>query len=127
MKKALITGITGQDGAYLAEFLLKKGYKVIGAERRASTRNRQRLDRLGITNEIEWADFDLADISCIQRVLLKYKPDEVYNLAAQSFVGLSFEQPIMTGDVTGLGVTRLLEVLRTSLREAKFYQASSSE
>lgn len=126
-KKALITGITGQDGAYLAEFLLKKGYKVIGAERRASTRNRQRLDRLGITNEIEWADFDLADISCIQRVLLKHKPDEVYNLAAQSFVGLSFEQPIMTGDVTGLGVTRLLEALRTFLPEAKFYQASTSE
>lgn len=127
IKKALITGITGQDGAYLAEFLLKKGYKVIGGERRASTRNRNRLDRLGITKEIEWADFDLADISCIQRVLLKYKPDEVYNLAAQSFVGLSFDQPIMTGDVTGLGVTRLLEALRTFLPEAKFYQASTSE
>jgi len=126
-KSALITGITGQDGAYLAEFLLQKGYKVIGGERRASTRNRERLDRLGITNEIEWADFDLADISCIQRVLIQHKPDEIYNLAAQSFVGLSFDQPIMTGDVTGLGVTRLLEAIRTFLPEAKFYQASTSE
>jgi len=127
MKTALITGITGQDGAYLSDFLLKKGYKVYGAERRASTRNRTRLDRLGITNEIEWVNFDLADLAGMLRVIQQVKPEEVYNLAAQSFVGLSFDQPIMTGDITGLGVTRLLEAIRIVNPKIKLYQASTSE
>lgn len=127
MKCALITGITGQDGAYLAELLLKKGYRVVGAERRASTRNRMRLDELGIAAEIEFADFDLGDQGNMVRVLQEYMPDEVYNLAAQSFVALSFEQPIMTGDVTGIGVTRLLESIRAVNPEIRFYQASTSE
>jgi GDPmannose 4,6-dehydratase len=126
-KTALITGITGQDGVYLAELLLQKGYRVVGAERRASTRNRQRLDELNITNEIEFADFDLADQGNMARVLERFAPDEVYNLAAQSFVALSFEQPIMTGDVTGLGVARLLEAIRTVNPSIRFYQASTSE
>jgi GDPmannose 4,6-dehydratase len=126
-KTALITGITGQDGVYLAELLLHKGYRVVGAERRASTRNRQRLDELNITNDIEFADFDLADGGNIARVLEKFVPDEVYNLAAQSFVALSFEQPLMTGDVSGLGVTRLLEAVRTVNPKIRFYQASTSE
>ena len=127
MKTALITGITGQDGAYLAEFLLAKNYRVIGAERRASTRNRMRLDELGITEAVEFADFDLADQGNMVRVLQRYEPDEVYNLAAQSFVALSFEQPIMTGDITGVGVTRLLESIRAVNSSIKFYQASTSE
>jgi GDPmannose 4,6-dehydratase len=126
-KTALITGITGQDGVYLAELLLTKGYRVVGAERRASTRNRQRLDELGITKDIEFADFDLADQGNMARVLEKTAPDEVYNLAAQSFVALSFEQPLMTGDVTGLGVARLLEAIRTVNPKIRFYQASTSE
>ena len=127
MKTALITGITGQDGAYLAQFLLAKNYRVIGAERRASTRNRMRLDELGITQAIEFADFDLADQGNMVRVLQKYEPAEVYNLAAQSFVALSFEQPIMTGDITGVGVTRLLESIRAVNPAVRFYQASTSE
>ena len=126
-KTALITGITGQDGAYLAELLLSKGYTVVGAERRASTRNRMRLDELGITGLITFADFDLADQGNMMRVLDKHGPDEVYNLAAQSFVALSFEQPLMTGDVTGLGVARLLEAIRSVNPKIRFYQASTSE
>jgi GDPmannose 4,6-dehydratase len=126
-KTALITGITGQDGVYLAELLLNKGYRVVGAERRASTRNRQRLDELNITEHIEFVDFDLADQGNITRALEKTAPDEVYNLAAQSFVALSFEQPIMTGDVTGIGVARLLESIRTVNPKIRFYQASTSE
>ena len=126
-KTALITGITGQDGAYLAELLLNKGYTVVGAERRASTRNRMRLDELGITEQLTFADFDLADQGNMMRVLEKHAPDEVYNLAAQSFVALSFEQPLMTGDVTGLGVARLLEAIRSVDPKIRFYQASTSE
>ena len=126
-KTALITGITGQDGAYLAELLLNKGYTVVGAERRASTRNRMRLDELGITGQITFTDFDLADQGNMMRVLEKHAPDEVYNLAAQSFVALSFEQPLMTGDVTGLGVARLLEAIRSVDPKIRFYQASTSE
>lgn len=126
-KTALITGITGQDGAYLAELLLHKGYTVVGAERRASTRNRARLDELGITDEIIFTDFDLADQGNMVRALEKHAPDEVYNLAAQSFVALSFEQPVMTGDITGVGVARLLEAIRTVNPETRFYQASTSE
>ena len=127
MKTALITGITGQDGAYLAELLLNKGYRVVGAERRASTRNRMRTNELGITDDVTFADFDLADQGNMMRVLDKHQPDEVYNLAAQSFVALSFEQPVMTGDVTGLGVARLLEAIRTVNPKIRFYQASTSE
>ncbi|MDQ3461261.1 MAG: GDP-mannose 4,6-dehydratase [Deinococcota bacterium] len=126
-KRALITGITGQDGAYLAALLLEKGYTVVGAERRASTRNRQRLDLLGITERIAFADFDLADGGGMIRALDEHQPDEVYNLAAQSFVALSFEQPLMTGDITGLGVARLLEAVRAVNPRIRFYQASSSE
>ncbi len=126
-KTALITGITGQDGAYLAELLLHKDYRVVGAERRASTRNRMRLDELGITQDVEFADFDLADQGNMVRVLQRYEPDEVYNLAAQSFVALSFEQPVMTGDITGVGVTRLLESVRAVNPAVRFYQASTSE
>ncbi len=126
-KTALITGITGQDGAYLAELLLNKGYTVVGAERRASTRNRMRLDELGITEKLTFTDFDLADQGNMMRVLDKHQPDEVYNLAAQSFVALSFEQPLMTGDVTGLGVARLLEAIRSVNPAIRFYQASTSE
>ena len=126
-KTALITGITGQDGAYLAELLLNKGYTVIGAERRASTRNRMRTNELGITEHITFADFDLADQGNMMRVLEKHQPDEVYNLAAQSFVALSFEQPVMTGDVTGIGVARLLEAIRDVNPKIRFYQASTSE
>ncbi len=126
-KTALITGITGQDGVYLAELLLEKKYHVIGAERRASTRNRERLGDLGLTDKITLVDFDLADQGNMTRVLDKYQPDEVYNLAAQSFVALSFEQPIMTGDITGLGVARLLEAIRSVNPGIRFYQASTSE
>lgn len=126
-KTALITGITGQDGAYLAELLLGKGYTIVGAERRASTRNRMRTNELGITDEITFADFDLADQGNMIRVLEKHQPDEVYNLAAQSFVALSFEQPVMTGDVTGIGVARLLEAIRNVNPKIRFYQASTSE
>ncbi len=126
-KTALITGITGQDGGYLAELLLNEGYRVVGAERRASNRNRERLDELGVTEALEFVDFDLADSGNIVRVLERIEPDEVYNLAAQSFVALSFEQPIMTGDVTGIGVTRILEAIRAVNPGIRFYQASSSE
>ncbi len=126
-KTALITGITGQDGAYLAELLLGKNYTVVGAERRASTRNRMRTNELGITGDVVFADFDLADQGNMMRVLDKHQPDEVYNLAAQSFVALSFEQPIMTGDVTGIGVARLLEAIRMVNPLIRFYQASTSE
>lgn len=127
VKTALITGATGQDGAYLAEYLLSKGYRIIAAERRASNRNRHRLDELGITKDIEFTDFDLADQGNMIRALQQYEPNEIYNLAAQSFVALSFEQPIMTGDVTGIGVTRLLEAIRIVNPNIRFYQASSSE
>lgn len=126
-KTALITGITGQDGAYLAELLLRRGYRVVGAERRASTRNRSRLDELGVTGDVAFVDFDLDDQGNMIRVLDSVQPAEIYNLAAQSFVGLSFEQPVMTGDVTGLGTLRLLEAVRIVDPTIKFYQASTSE
>lgn len=126
-KTALITGATGQDGAYLSRLLLEKGYSVIAGERRASIRNRGRLDELGITDQITFADFDLADQGNMVRVLDRYQPTEVYNLAAQSFVALSFEQPIMTGDITGVAVARLLESIRAVNPSIRFYQASTSE
>src|SRR3989344_6234757 len=127
MKTALITGITGQDGAYLAKFLLEKGYKVYGTFRRISTPNFWRLQALGIADKIELVSFDLLDQSSIISVLNKTQPDEVYNLAAQSFVGASFEQPIATGEISGLGVTRLLDTIKAINPRIKFYQASSSE
>jgi GDPmannose 4,6-dehydratase len=108
MKSALISGTTGQDGADLARLLSELWYRVVGAERRASNRNRERLDELGVTDEIEYVEFDLADSGNIVRVLERIEPDEVYKLGARSLVTLSFEQPIITGDVDGIGATRLL-------------------
>jgi len=127
MKTALITGISGQDGAYLANFLLKKNYKIIGLDRRSSRDDAWRLNYLGIKNQIKFEYSDLLEISSIQRVFNKYKIDEVYNLAAQSFVGSSFDVPISTCDINALGVLRILEVIRNSKKKIKFYQASSSE
>jgi GDPmannose 4,6-dehydratase len=127
MKKALITGITGQDGAYLSKLLLEKGYEVHGAYRRSASVNLWRLEELGITESIKFHAFDLLEYSNIQRTLEKIQPDEVYNLAAQSFVALSFEQPLYTGDVDALGVTRMLESIRTVNPKIRFYQASTSE
>lgn len=125
MKRALITGINGQDGSYLSELLLSKGYKVFGLKRRTSTVNIYRIK--DILGDIELLDGDLADSSSLVEAVKYAKPDEVYNLAAQSFVKSSFSQPELTGDITGLGVTRLLEAIRGSAPNAKFYQASSSE
>ena len=124
-KRALITGITGQDGSYLAEFLLEKGYEVIGMVRRTSTVNFWRISH--IQDKITLVSGDLLDQSSLIYILDKYQPDEVYNLAAQSFVPTSFEQPVFTGEVTALGVTRLLEAIRIVNPKIKFYQASSSE
>ena len=126
-KTALVTGITGQDGAYLAKLLLEKGYRVVGGLRRSSRSVFPRLDHLKITSDIEFVDFELAEITNILRSLEKIKPDEVYNLAAQSFVALSFEQPLYTSDVDGMGVLRLLESIRQVIPSAGFYQASTSE
>ncbi len=126
-KTALITGITGQDGAYLAELLLGRGYRVVGAFRRASTVNTARLDALGITKSVELVPFDLTDHGNMRRVIDAVAPEEVYNLAAQSFVGVSFEQPVTTGEITGVGAVRLLEAIREANPEIRFYQASTSE
>jgi GDPmannose 4,6-dehydratase len=127
MKKALITGITGQDGAYLTKLLLEKGYEVHGAYRRSASINLWRLDELGLADQVHMQAFDLLEYSNIQRTLEKVQPDEVYNLAAQSFVALSFEQPLYTADVDALGVTRMLEAIRTVNPKIRFYQASTSE
>ncbi|MGC9000725.1 GDP-mannose 4,6-dehydratase [Caldisericum sp.] len=127
MKKALITGITGQDGAYLAEFLLKKGYEVYGLHRRSSTPNLWRLDALGITQKVKLVEGDLLDQSSLMKVVEISEPDEVYNLAAQSFVAVSWKEPLYTAEVTGLGVLRLLEAIKNVNPKIKFYQASSSE
>ena len=126
-KTALITGVTGQDGAYLARLLLDKGYRVYGGMRRSSSRNNWRLESLGIRGEVIPVLMDLSEFSNILRVVEKVQPDEVYNLAAQSFVAASFEQPIYTADVTGTSVVRLLEALRVTAPKARFYQASTSE
>ncbi|EKD63214.1 MAG: hypothetical protein ACD_51C00316G0009 [uncultured bacterium] len=125
MPTALITGITGQDGSYLAEFLLDKGYKVYGLVRRCSSPNYERINHL--LDKITLVDGDLLDTSSLIRVLQEAKPTEVYNLASQSFVGVSWKEPILTGEVTGLGATRLLEAIRIVNPKTKFYQASSSE
>lgn len=125
MKRALITGITGQDGSYLAELLLDKGYKVFGMRRRTSF---PLIDNIRhIMKEVELVEGDLLDQGSLVDIMKKTKPDEVYNLAAQSFVGTSWNQPLLTGQVTGLGVTNVLEAIRTTKPEARFYQASSSE
>lgn len=128
-KKALITGVTGQDGAYLSSFLLDKGYEVFGLVRRSSAAsvNDFRLRWLGIADSVRLVDGNLLDLSGLIRALRDIKPDEVYNLAAQSFVASSWQQPILTGQVTGLGVTNILEALRLERPQARFYQASSSE
>ena len=125
MTTALITGINGQDGSYLAELLLKKGVRVIGMVRRSSTLNYERIDHL--IDEITIVQGDLHDQGSMLELLEEHKPDEVYNLAAQSFVATSWKQPVLTGEVTALGVTRLLEAIRFVNPKIKFYQASSSE
>jgi len=127
MKKAIITGVTGQDGSYLAKLLLNKGYKVFGAQRRNTGKRYWRLDELGITDQIEFVDIDLGEPYNIEKVLDKVQPDEFYNLAAQSFVGLSFEQPQVTTITNSLGVLNILEVIRNKYPKIKFYQASTSE
>jgi GDPmannose 4,6-dehydratase len=124
-KTALITGITGQDGSYLAEFLLEKGYKVVGMVRRSSTVTFDRIAH--IQDNLEIAQGDLLDQSSLMDMIREYKPDEVYNLAAQSFVLTSFNQPVLTGEFTALGVTRVLEAIRLIKPDTRFYQASSSE
>jgi GDPmannose 4,6-dehydratase len=124
-KKALITGITGQDGSYMAELLLKKGYDVYGLTRRTSTVTTERISH--IEDKITLVEGDLVDQHSLTHIMRDIKPDEVYNLAAQSFVPTSFKQPVLTGEVTALGVTRILEALRMGYAEARFYQASSSE
>ena len=126
-KRALITGITGQDGAYLAKFLLDNGYDVYGTYRRLSSPNFWRLQYLGIFDKINLIPVDLSDTGSILEAIKVAEPDEVYHLAAQSFVGASFETPIATGDISGLAVTRILEVIRQVNPEIKFYQASTSE
>jgi GDPmannose 4,6-dehydratase len=126
-KHALITGITGQDGAYLSNFLLKKGYEVFGTYRRISTPNFWRLQYLGVFDKVNLVSADLVDAGSMVEAVRLAEPDEIYHLAAQSFVGASFEQPISTGEVTGLGVTRILEAIRQINPTAKFYQASTSE
>lgn len=125
MPKALITGITGQDGSYLAEFLLTQGYEVVGMVRRTSTVNFHRIAH--IQNQIELVPGDLGDQISLIHLLEEHRPQEVYNLAAQSFVQTSWTQPVFTGDVTGLGVTRLLDAIRIVDPKIRFYQASSSE
>ncbi|HUV27864.1 MAG TPA: GDP-mannose 4,6-dehydratase [Anaerolineales bacterium] len=125
MPIAIITGITGQDGSYLAEFLLAKGYDVIGMVRRSSTVTFQRIKK--IQDNITIIQGDLHDQSSLVDLIERYRPDEVYNLAAQSFVPTSWNQPVLTGEVTALGVTRILEAIRLVNPESRFYQASSSE
>ena len=124
-KKALVTGITGQDGSYLAELLLEKGYEVYGLTRRTSTSNYGRIEH--IVNKIKLLSGDLLDQHSLTQAVKEVQPDEVYNLAAQSFVKTSWEQPMFTGESTALGVTRMLEAVRFACPSAKFYQASSSE
>lgn len=126
-KTALITGITGQDGAYLSRFLLSKGYEVYGLLARRSTPTVWRLEYLGVLDRVHLIDGDLTDIASIVRALLACKPDEVYNLGAQSFVATSWAQPILTANATGLGALNILEAIRQVRPEAKFYQASTSE
>ncbi len=125
-KQALITGITGQDGSYLAEFLMEKGYRVFGLQRRSSTITTERLEHL-LQGGLELISGDLIDQNSLIKALEVSAPDEVYNLGAQSFVPASWDQPVLTGEVTGLGVTKMLEAIRLVNPKVRFYQASSSE
>jgi GDPmannose 4,6-dehydratase len=129
MRKALITGVTGQDGAYLSQFLLSKGYHVVGMLRRSASSDviGARLRWLGVLDDIEMVDGNLTDLSALIRIMSDHKPDEVYNLAAQSFVATSWQQPLLTGQVTGIGAGNVLEAVRIIHPQARFYQASSSE
>ena len=129
MPTALITGVTGQDGAYLSEFLLGKGYRVVGLLRRSASSDviGERLRWLGVLDRVELVDGNLTDLSSLIRVIQTVAPDEVYNLAAQSFVAASWQQPLLTGTVTGLGAANVLEALRIARSQARYYQASSSE
>jgi GDPmannose 4,6-dehydratase len=127
MKKAFITGITGQDGSYLAEFLLEKDYQVYGLTRRTSTQNFARIQHITHHPNLTLISGDLVDQHSLTNPIKKIQPDEIYNLAAQSFVQASWEQPVLTGDFTAIGVTRVLEAMRLACPTAKFYQASSSE
>jgi GDPmannose 4,6-dehydratase len=129
MKRALLTGITGQDGAYLSQFLLDKGYEVFGVIRRSSHRGVEdhRLRWLGIADKVTLVDGDLGDLSSLVRIVKDVQPDEIYNLAAQSFVASSWRQPILTANITAVGVTNMLEAMRSEKPDARFYQASSSE
>lgn len=131
MKTALITGITGQDGAYLVNLLLQKNYKVYGTYRRTSSVNFWRLDELGVNYlnnpNLQLVEFDLTDLGGITRLLEKIQPDEIYNLAAQSFVGVSFDQPKTTAEITGIGALNILEAIRQVNPKIKYYQASTSE
>jgi GDPmannose 4,6-dehydratase len=129
MPSCLITGVTGQDGAYLSQFMLQKGYRVFGMMRRSASSDviGERLGWLGIREQVQLVDGNLVDLSSLIRVVQACQPDEVYNLGAQSFVAASWQQPLLTGQVTGLGVANLLEALRIARPQARFYQASSSE
>ena len=129
MKRAIITGITGQDGAYLAQLLLKKGYDVYGTYRRTSSVNFWRLDELGVKNHpnLHLVEYDLTDLGSSIALVQKAQPDEIYNLAAQSFVGVSFDQPSTTAQITGIGALHLLEAVRLVSPKTRFYQASTSE
>lgn len=129
MRTCLITGITGQDGAYLAQLMLDSGYRVVGLMRRSSSSDLvgERLRWLGILDAVELVEGNLIDLSSLVRLVERYKPDEVYNLAAQSFVATSWNQPLLTGQVTGIGAANLLEAVRLVRPDARFYQASSSE
>ena len=126
-KKALITGVSGQDGAYLSKLLLEKGYKVIGGDRRAASNTFWRLKKLNILQDIEIVNLDVCEFSNIFSILKNYQPDEIYNMAAQSFVGSSFDLPIVTADSTAIGALRILESMKSISMDSKYYQASSSE
>jgi len=127
LKKALIFGITGQDGTYLADFLLKKGYEIIGTYRRTSHKSFERLEAFNLLDKIELINADLLDQTSLNSAIKQTTPDEIYNLAAQSFVGISFNQPILTSEVTGLGAVRIFEAVKEFSPDSKIYQASSSE
>ena len=129
MPTALVTGVTGQDGSYLSQLLLSKGYRVVGLMRRSASSDiiGERLRWLGILKDVELVDANLTDLSSLLRAVQMNKPDEIYNLAAQSFVATSWQQPLLTGNVTGLGAANMLEAVRLMKPDARFYQASSSE
>lgn len=126
-KRALITGVTGQDGAYLAHLLRNKGYTVYGFLARRSSDTLWRLRELDVLNDVQLLEGDLSDAASVQRAIIKVQPDEVYNLGAQSFVGTSWDQPLVTGTVNALGVTHVLEAIRQFKPDSRFYQASTSE